>query len=98
MRWLAMGEQKTRAVASLQTRMRVVASIEVLNSWELMGLNVQAALRSVRSDVSAEQLNGPSIRDIHAVLPSFAQLAMACSNPTLVSCDAGSPCLSDIFS
>jgi len=41
-------EQKTRAVASLKTRMRVVASIEAFNSWESMGLYVLAALRSVR--------------------------------------------------
>ena len=40
------GEQKTRAVGSLKTRMRVVASIEVLSSGGLMRLYVLVALVS----------------------------------------------------
>jgi len=46
------GKEKTRAVASLETRMRVVASIEVLNPWGSMVLYMQVALRSVRSGLS----------------------------------------------
>jgi len=43
--------QKTRAVASLQTRMRVVASFEDLDSRESMVLDVLVALRSVCSEL-----------------------------------------------
>ena len=45
------GWQKTRAVASLKTIMRVVASIELLHSWELVALHGQVALRSVHREL-----------------------------------------------
>jgi len=44
------GQQKTRAVASLQARMRVVASFEDLNSQESMVLYVLVVLGSVRGE------------------------------------------------
>ena len=46
------GEHKTRAVASLKTRMRVVTSNEVLGSGGSMGgLYVQVALPSARREL-----------------------------------------------
>jgi len=45
------GWQKTRAVPSLETRMQVVASIEVLTCWEVMVLYVLEALQSVRHEL-----------------------------------------------
>ena len=45
------GQQKTRALASLETRMRVVASIEALNDWELMVVYVLVAPWSVRVEL-----------------------------------------------
>jgi len=48
---MALSRQKTRAVASLETRIQVVASIEVLTWWEVMVLYVLEALWSVRNEL-----------------------------------------------
>ena len=81
-------EQKTRAVASLETRMRVVASIEVRSTpggrecyiceW-LYGPCVASY------DLKLKRLGSPYSKDSDAVLPSFAKLAMSCSNPSYYS-------------
>ena len=74
------GWQKTRAVASLEAscserrgsqlegddRSLYVASSPVCASWAM----------------TSEQQDYPSTQDLHAVLLSFAQLAIGCSNPT----------------
>ena len=77
-------EQKRRAVASLQTRKRVVASFEDRDCGQSMVLYMPGALRSVRSKLwpLSNQLKRSS-QNLRAVPLSFAQLAIGCSNPSL---------------
>jgi len=76
------GKQRTRAVASLEARMRVVASSEVSNSRECDGpmcwsYGPQGRTRRLRLNLFPTTPERDSAR--------FAQLAMGCSNPTYIS-------------
>jgi len=83
--WRFRTKQKRRAVASLQTRKRVVASLEDRDCGQSMVLYMPRALRSVRSKLwpSSNQLKRSS-QNLRAVPLSFAQLAIGCSNPSFV--------------
>ena len=78
-------EQKRRAVASLQTGKRVVASFEDRDCGQSIVPYMPGALRSVRSKLwpPSNQLKRSS-QNLRAVSLSFAQLAIGCSNPSSV--------------
>ena len=79
-------EQKTRAVASLETRIRVVVSIEVRSTPRGRECYICEWLYGpcvASYDLKLKRLGSPYSKDFDAVLPCFAKLAMGCSNPSL---------------
>jgi len=73
------GKQRTQAVASLEMRMRVVASFEVSNSRGLSGPICAARSRASRQRCDWLNLVASTPERYSA---RFAQLATSCSNPT----------------
>ena len=70
------GKQRTRAVASLEARMRVVVSVELFNS--------RGCDSPIYSSCGSSQT--PGLPGVSRALSRFGQLATGCSSPK--SCGA----------
>ena len=66
------GKQRTRAVASLEVRTRVVASVELFDS------------RECDHPIYCSSSQTPGLPGVRRALARFAQLAIGCSNPQFI--------------